>query len=199
MLLWLIGMNAAKRSNRRMHPTLNFHVSVTYSWYLLWAAAVAGWAFIDARARLASPHWVAAVAIAGPIGLAAYLAFRPLRHGESREGGRMRQFLSMLVVWWTALLAFAALWNIVLPFADLAAIAVPWAFISIPALVVGIALKRNTTEHGPTGVLSATKPFFAKCERTADGRAYICRECGKEYPVELPFCDGCGAWPGQSG
>ncbi len=62
-----------------------------------------------------------------------------------------------------------------------------------------MALKRNATEHGPTGVLRAMGLWFSGCERTPDGRAYICRECGKEYSIELPFCDGCGAWPGQSG
>jgi hypothetical protein len=168
-------------------------------WYLLWTTTAAGWVFIDARARHANRYWVAEVAIAGPIGLAAYLALRPLREGESREGGHAWQFLSGIVVSWTALLAFAVLWNVALPFVDMATIGVAWACIALPALVVGLALRRNTTEHGPTGVLRAMGLWFSGPERTADGRAYICRECGKEYPVELPFCDGCGAWPGQSG
>jgi hypothetical protein len=172
---------------------------VTWLWYPLWTAAAAAWVFVDARARLAKRHWIAAVAIAGPAGLAAYLAFRPLRESESREGGRAWQFLSMLVVWWTALLAVAALWNLVLPFVDVQTIAIAWAFVAVPALVMGLAVKRNTTEHGPSGALRAMAMWVDRCERTADGRAYICRECGKEYSIELPFCDGCGAWPGQSG
>ena len=171
---------------------------VSYLWYLLWIAAAAGWVFVDARSRQASRYWVAA-AIAGPIGLAAYLARRPLRQGESREGGGAWQFLSMVVVWWTALLAFAAVWDAVLPFADMTLLGVAWACVALPALVVGLALKRNTTEHGPTGVLGAMAMWYSGPERTADGRAYICRECGKEYPVTLLFCDGCGAWPGDSG
>jgi hypothetical protein len=172
---------------------------VSYLWYPLWTAAAACWVFIDARSRLAQRYWVAVVAIAGPAGLAAYLAFRPLREGESREGGRAWQLLSLFVVWWTALLAFAVVWNVALPFADVTAIAVAWGFVAVPALVVGFALKRNSTEHGPTGTLGAMAMWFSGPERTPDGRAYICRECGKEYSVELPFCDGCGAWPGQSG
>jgi len=97
------------------------------------------------------------------------------------------------------MLAFAVLWNLWLPFADMATIGAAWACVAVPALVVGLALKRSTTEHGPTGVLRAMDLWFSGPERTADGRAYICRECGKEYPIELRFCDGCGAWPGQSG
>ena len=111
----------------------------------------------------------------------------------------MWQFLSWLVVWWTALIALAALWNVALPFADLAMLGIAWTCIALPALVVGLALKRNTSEQGPTGVLGAMAIWYSGPERTADGQAYICRECGKEYSVDLPFCDGCGAWPGQSG
>jgi hypothetical protein len=36
---------------------------------------------------MAQRRWAAAVALGGPFGLAAYLALRPLREGESREGG----------------------------------------------------------------------------------------------------------------
>jgi hypothetical protein len=172
---------------------------VSYAWYLFWIAACAGWVSFDARARRAKLHWIAAVAVAGPIGLAAYLAYRPLRIGESREGGRAWQFLSMLVVSWTALLALAAVWNVAWPFADIAAIGIAWACVALPALTVGFALKRSTAEHGSSGRESATASWLARCERTPDGRAYICRECGKEYSIELPFCDGCGAWPGESG
>jgi hypothetical protein len=168
-------------------------------WYPLWTAVAAAWVFIDAQGRVANRYWITAVAIAGPVALAAYLAFRPLREGESREGGRAWQFLSMFVVWWTALLTFAALWNLALPFISMATIALAWTSMALPALVVGLALKRNTTEHGPTGAPGAMATWVSRCERTADGRAYICRECGKEYSIELPFCDGCGAWPGDSG
>jgi hypothetical protein len=166
--------------------------------YLLWIAAAAVWLFIDAGSRHANRWWVAA-AVAGPIGLAAYWTRRPLRDGESREGGEAWQFLSMLVVFWTALLAFAAAWNVALPFVGMPTLAVAWACIALPALVVGLALKRSTTEHGPTGVHEAMANWFSGPERTPDRLSYICRECRKEYSVALPFCDGCGAWPGQSG
>ena len=167
-------------------------------WYLLWVAVSAGWLFVDARSRRAS-RWWAAAALAGPLGLAAYWARRPLFAEESREGGDAWQFLSMFVVFWTGLIALAAAWNVALPFVDMPTLAVAWACIAVPALVVGMALKRSTTEHGPTGVLRAMTLWFSGPERTADGRSYICRECGKEYSVDLLFCDGCGAWPGQSG
>ena len=114
-------------------------------------------------------------------------------------GGRAWQFLSMVVVWWTALLAFAALWNLARPFVDMATIGVAWACIALPALVVGLALKRSTTEYGPTGMLGTMGLWFSGPERTADGRAYICRECGKEYSVELRSATDAAPGPAQSG
>jgi hypothetical protein len=172
---------------------------MSYAWYLIWATVSAVWVFIDARARRANLYWVAATAVAGPVGLAAYLAFRLLRLGESREGGPAWQFLSMLVVTWTALFVFAALWNLVWSFSDITTIGIAWACVALPALAVGLALKRSTTEFGPVDLRNAKASWAARCERTPDGRNYICRECGKEYSIELPFCDGCGAWPGDSG
>lgn len=166
--------------------------------YLLWAGPAAGWLFADARARHANRRWVAA-AIAGPVGVAAYRALRPLREGESREGGTAWQVLSMLVVLWTGLLLCVALVNLVSPRLAMVTLGVAWASLAVPALVVGLALKRSTTEHGPTGVLAAMATWFPGPERTADGRNYLCRECGNAYSVDLPFCDKCGAWPGQSG
>lgn len=172
---------------------------MTYAWYPLLLALTAGWVFMDAGRRMASRWWFLAVAVAGPFGLAAYLAMRPLRDDESREGGTAWQFTSNLIVAWTGLAAVAVLWNLAFPFADLTTLGAAWAGGAVPALVVGLALKRSTIEHGPTGTLGAMARWFPGPERTPDGRAYICRECGKEYPVTLRFCDGCGAWPGQSG
>jgi hypothetical protein len=172
---------------------------VKHAWYPLLAALAAGWVFADARRRMTRRAWSVAVLVGGPLGLAAYLALRPLRDGETREGGAAWQLLSNFVVAWTALLAAAALWNLVFPFADSSRIALAWAFGAVPALVVGLAMKRGTIERGPTGMLAAVSRWYPGPEKTANGRAYICRECGKEYPVTLLFCDGCGAWPGQSG
>ena len=172
---------------------------VEYAWYPLLACLAAGWVFFDARRRMAPRYWAAVVAVGGPLGLAAYLALRPLQEGESREGGTAWQLLSKFVVAWTGLFVFAAAWNLGFPFAKLTVLAIAWAAGALPALVVGLALKRSTVEQGPTGMLGAMSRWYSGPEKTADGRAYICRECGKEYPVTLPFCDGCGAWPGQSG
>ena len=172
---------------------------VEYAAYALCACAAAGWVFADARRRMAPRYWAAVAAVGGPLGLAAYLALRPLQEGESREGGTPWQLLSKFVVAWTAVLAGAAVWNLAFPFAGLTTLALVWAGGALPALVLGLALKRITVEHGPTGMLRTMGLWYSGPEKTADGRAYICRECGKEYPVTLPFCDGCGAWPGQSG
>jgi hypothetical protein len=175
-----------------------FESSVWFLGYLIWAGPAGCWLFVDARTRHANRYWVAA-AITGPIGVAAYWALRPLREGESREGGTAWQILSKSVVLWTALLACVAMVNMALPRVAMATLAVAWVSIAVPALVVGLALKRSTTEHGPTGVLGAMATWFPGPERTTDGLNYLCRECGKAYSVDLPFCDNCGAWPGQSG
>ena len=170
-----------------------------HAWYPLLAALAAAWVFADARRRMARRAWSVAVLAGGPLGLAAYFALRPLREGESREGGTAWQMLSKYVVCWSALLAMGALWNLAFPFADPHTLAIAWAVGAVPGLVVGMALKRSAVEHGPTGMLRAMTQWYPGPETTPDGRAYICRECGKEYPVTLRFCDGCGAWPGQSG
>jgi hypothetical protein len=167
--------------------------------YGLLAAGAAVWTFVDAQRRMAPRWWTAAAAIGGPLGIAAYFAFRPLREGESREGGSAWQLISKFIVAWTALLALAALWNLAFRFIDLVSLGTLWAAVTVPALAVGLALKRSTVEHGPTGLLRTMGLWYSGPERTPDGNAYICRECGKEYPVTLRFCDGCGAWPGQSG
>jgi hypothetical protein len=175
-----------------------FDSSVWFCGYLLWVLSAVACIFIDVRARHAKRHWVAA-AIGGPIGAAAYLAMRPLRMNESREGGTAWQFLSKLVILWTSLILCVAMVNLAMPGAAMATLGLAWAGLAVPALVVGLALKRNSVEHGPTGVLGAMASWFPGPERTADGLNYICRECGKAYSVALPFCDSCGAWPGQSG
>jgi hypothetical protein len=172
---------------------------MSYAWYPLWAIAAAAWVFIDARRRMGARWWPIAVLAGGPAGLAAYFALRPLREGESREGGLAWQVVSMFVVCWTALLAVAGLWNLAIAFITWSALGIAWLVGALPALVIGLALKRSTVEHGPTGMLRAMAGWYSGPEKSADGRAYICRECGKEYPVTLRFCDGCGAWPGQSG
>jgi|SRR5688572_20542481 len=170
-----------------------------HAWYPLLACLAAGWVFFDARRRMAPRYWAAVVAVGGPLGLATYLALRPLQEGESREGGTAWQLLSKFVVAWTTLVACATVWNLAFPLGELTTLAIAWAVGAVPALVVGLALKRSTVEHGPTGMLRTMARWYSGPEKTEDGRAYICRECGKEYPVTLPFCDGCGAWPGQSG
>jgi hypothetical protein len=170
-----------------------------YVWYPPLAAAAALWALIDARRRLAPSWWALAVAVGGPFGLAAYLALRPLREGESREGGPPWQLLSLFVVAWTALVALAALWSFAFSSLELTRLAWVWGAVAVPALVVALALKRASIEQGPTGRLAAMARWYPGPERTPDGRYYVCRECGKEYSIELKFCDACGAWPGQSG
>jgi hypothetical protein len=172
---------------------------MTYAWYLLAVVLAAGWVFADAPSRMASRLWCAAVLAGGPFGLAAYLALRPLRDGESRDGGTPWQLFSKFVVVWTGFCALAGVSNELFRFSDRMALAAAWALGALPALAVGLALKRSEIERGPTGRLRALARWQPIPERTPDGRCYICRECGKHYPVGQMFCDGCGAWPGQSG
>ena len=152
-----------------------------YAWYPLLVALAAGWVFADARRRMTRRAWSVAVLAGGPLGLAAYFALRPLHQvSRARAGRRGSCFRSSSC--WTGLLAVAALWNLAFAFVDLYTLALAWALGAVPALAVGMALKQSTLERGPTGLLAAMAGWYPGPERTPDGRAYICRECGKSIP-----------------
>ena len=170
-----------------------------YAWYPLCAGMAAVWVLFDARRRMAARWWPLAVLLGGPAGLAAYLAVRPLREGESREGGLAWQLVAMFVVCWTALFAAAAIWNLAIPFAAWHALAIAWAVPALPALVAGFALKRSTVEHGPTGMLRAMGGLVLGARHDRGWTRLHLPRMRQGIPGHAALLRRLRAWPGQSG
>jgi hypothetical protein len=83
--------------------------------YFLLYCVFALWVLLDGLIRKISAWavlWALGTAIFGPIVLPIYLALRPLKQGEVREGGRP----------WNILKNFAILWTIVMAIATIAAL-----------------------------------------------------------------------------
>ena len=145
--------------------------------YFLLYGVFALWVLFDALTRKMGASgflWALGTAIVGPIILPVYLAWRPLKQGEVREGGRG----------WNILKNFAILWTIVMAIASIAALmamaksttgltsdaaragagigmvlgigllGAAWFFPTMGAALLGFLLKKHTiVETGPTGPL----------------------------------------------
>src|SRR6202008_3368292 len=135
------------------------------------------WVLIDGLSRkmgIPAVLWTIGTAVVGPIVLPVYLASRPLKQSEVREGGKA----------WNILKNFAILWTIVMIIASIAGLmamakgatgltsnaaragagigmllgigilAAAWFFPTMGAALLGFLLKKNTiVETGPTGSL----------------------------------------------
>jgi hypothetical protein len=146
-------------------------------WYFVLYVIIAAWVFRDARKRRLSPvPWTLATAILGPVVVPVYFAKRPLREGETREGGTawnvLKNFalfwtLTMLVVGVAGLFAASAVVGSTTDEVEQAGAAIGgaigmglifalWFFPMIVALVLGFFLKKSSVvEKGPTGALAA--------------------------------------------
>ena len=129
-------------------------------WYLLLAAAVSTWVFVDARARKGNAAgWTLATFFLMVVALPYYFAKRSLRAGEVREGGTAWNFLRAFAILWTVTVAIAAAALIMAgpslgTMLGLSMIGPLWFFPMIGAVVLGLLLKKNTIiEHGPTDSL----------------------------------------------
>jgi ankyrin repeat protein len=70
--------------------------------YVALAGTCAAWVFCDARLRNAAAiFWSILAAVLGPLALPVYLAKRPLKEGEIREGGFGWQLFKNLALLWT--------------------------------------------------------------------------------------------------
>ena len=134
-----------------------------YAGYALIACLAAGWVFFDARRRMAPRYWAAASwQSADRLGW-------PLtwRYGRCVRGVARRRSARGSSCPFSSCAGpparIAALWNLAFR-CGLATIGVAWACVRVPALVTGLALKRSTTEHGPTGMLGAMATWFSRCE-----------------------------------
>jgi len=149
-------------------------------WYLVLSGTFAAWVLLDGISRnswRAAVAWAIGTLFLGPIFLPIYMARRPLKKGEVREGGTA----------WNALKYFAILWTIVMAVASFSALtavgrhvtslrsdaeragaglgmifgigllAALWFIPTLGAALLGFFLKKNTAfEAGPTGPLVGT-------------------------------------------
>jgi hypothetical protein len=145
-------------------------------WYFALYIAFAIWVFTDAKKRLyGGIPWAVSTAILGPLALPVYLAKRPLREGELREGGTAWNVLKNFAIFWTITMfvvgiagmvgaseavgtaqgdaeqAGAAIGTAL----GMGLILVMWFFPMVGALVLGFFMKKSAIiERGPTGALA---------------------------------------------
>ena len=147
-------------------------------WYLILCGILALWAFVDAKKRKANAIlWAVGTLLLGPIVLPFYFAKRPLKAGELREGGTWWNILKNFAIFWTILMAVAAIWGMVAvsehsstfqseaeragaaigTALGLGMIAALWFFPFIGAVGLGFFLKKSSiVEKGPSGTLATT-------------------------------------------
>lgn len=146
-------------------------------WYIVLAGLFAIWVLVDGLKRKAKAiRWAIGTLLLGPIVLPVYIAKRPLRAGEVREGGTAWNILRNFALFWTILMAVAAVWGVVAvsertatlqtdaeragaavgTALGLGMIAALWFFPMVGALVLGFFLKNSSVvEKGPTGPLAS--------------------------------------------
>lgn len=144
--------------------------------YLILYVIVAIWLFLDAKKRLTNGiPWAAFTVLLGPVVVPVWLAKRPLKDGEVREGGMA----------WNVLKNFALMWTLTMFVWFIAGMAIAseafekthdkyekagtgigmalggimifvlWFGVLVSALILGFFLKKSSVvEKGPTGPLS---------------------------------------------
>lgn len=144
--------------------------------YLILYVIVAIWLFLDAKKRLTNGlPWAAFTVLFGPVVVPVWLAKRPLKDGEVREGGMAWNVLKNFALMWTLTIgvAFIAGMASASKMAETAhsdaekagagigmalggvAIFILWFVVLISALVLGFFLKKSSiVEKGPTGPLA---------------------------------------------
>lgn len=146
-------------------------------WYLALCGMFALWVLLDGFTRKVGASvavWVLGTVLLGPIVLPIYLAKRPLKKGEVREGGTAWNVLKNFAILWTvfmAMAAFGALVKMGQAVGSLASdaaragaglgilfgmgfLAIVWFLPTCGAAVLGFLLKKNSIiETGPTGPL----------------------------------------------
>lgn len=143
-------------------------------WFFFIPILAAVWTGWDARRRLADMWilWAASTFLFMALALPAYFACRPLRDGETREGGRPWNILKNFALTWTGVILLLTIWFILWApsnmgdvsdtGAKVAATAVAvmifgavWFFPLVGALLLGFFLKKSSVvERGPTGRLA---------------------------------------------
>ncbi|MCF8023852.1 MAG: hypothetical protein K9L17_14365 [Clostridiales bacterium] len=144
--------------------------------YFILFAILALWVLIDAAKRKNNfIGWPIGTILIGPIILPFYIAFRNLKEGEIREGGKAWNVLKNFAIFWT-ILAIVQEITIILMMPSVvdqsmseaeqagaalgstfAALIIPvvWFIGMVFALILGFFLKKSSiVEKGPTGALS---------------------------------------------
>lgn len=145
-------------------------------WYLILYVPVAIWLYIDSKRRRyeSGKWWAIATALIGPLTAPVYFAKRPLKTGETREGGLPWNILKNFALFWTLTLFVGAIGGLasaseVMDEATneyeeagaaigtaigMAMIFALWFFPMVGAIMLGVFLKKsNVIEEGPTGPL----------------------------------------------
>src|SRR5438093_787024 len=131
-------------------------------WYWILGVPFAVWVLVDGRRRSAAAGlWALGTFFAYPLTIPIYLAVRPLRAGETREGGRAWNILKNFAMAWTVVMALLALliWIATRSggqsaLGDLGpvfvvAIGMLWFFPMLGAIVLGYFLRKpNLVERG---------------------------------------------------
>jgi hypothetical protein len=147
-------------------------------WYAVMYLILALWVLLDALKRKAGAiPWAIGTLLLGPFVLPLYLAKRPLKAGEVREGGTAWNVLKTFALFWTLLMVVAAVMGLVGASKTYTAlesnaertgaaigttlglglIGALWFFPMVGALVLGLFLKKSSVvETGPTGPLVPT-------------------------------------------
>lgn len=146
-------------------------------WYWVVCGLFAIWVLVDSLKRKAKTIlWVIGTVLLGPIILPVYIATRPLKTNEVREGGTAWNIFKNFVLFWTTLMVVAAIWCVVVigkvstapeitteglaksagATLGLPLIAALWFFPTLGALLLGFFLKKSSVvEKGPTGPLAS--------------------------------------------
>jgi hypothetical protein len=146
-------------------------------WYLALYGIFALWVLQDGISRKIGGSvaaWILGTFLLGPIILPVYLAKRPLKRGEVREGGTAWNVLKNFAILWTVLMVivgFSAMMKVGQTTSSLDSdaakvgaglgimlglgfLAVVWFVPTVGAAVLGFLLKKNSiVETGPTGTL----------------------------------------------
>lgn len=147
--------------------------------YILLYIGIGAWAFVDSKQRLYERgKWLALAAVFfGPITMPIYLAFRPLKEGEFREGGTGWNVLKNFALFWTITLFMSFMAGAISALASIKPVSdaekagaglglflvggillLVWFIPMISAIVLGFFLKTSQTENGPTGPLKGRGP-----------------------------------------
>lgn len=143
--------------------------------YFLLYGVFALWVFLDSFSRRMGASgviWALGTAVLGPIVLPVYLALRPLKQGEVREGGKAWHILKNFAILWTIVMVIATIAGLTSMagtptsltsdaekigaglgmLVGMGVLAAVWLFPTMGAALLAFLLKKNTViETGPTG------------------------------------------------